>query len=418
MRLPVLLALLLCATISNVVAQRITLLTQYGEEAANADSVLVRSDDGTWREVEGRDGHYRIDVDTGTYTVAVLCFEASGPHVTLYRFPIREMPLLRHVCEGENDLLATRRRLHGSIAGTSSQMERSVEEVQLTFGRWPLYLGIAQEEAAYEALVAPGPPRDLLALRVPLGRPPDRAVLVRDLPLRDETRIDIDFQTPNALPLERFDLTIDDPTGVTLMARLHTCNGTHGQLEAVAPPGRSSTEYAALPHPARRACDRYERAALALAPNELEEMRVALAFDREPTDTRLSLPPRVAPPHLDVLAAEPLWVRMRWEAIPDATLYTGGLTDGTVRWSFVQSASLPPNVTLPAWNDDLSVLRLRGGPIDWGIGMLRSDGDAAAALHAWEQSHVLGKGRFGDPVVDGLTLEGSFLGGSWVPAVP
>lgn len=417
MRLPVLLALLLCTTLSAGRAQTITLLTQYGEEAANADRVLIQGDDGAWREAEGHGGRYPINVGTDTYTVAVLCFEASGPHVTQYRFKAHETPLLRHVCEGENDLLAPRQRLHGSIAGATSRTERSLEEVQLTLGRWPLYRGIAQEEAKYEALVAPGPPRDLLALRVPMGQSPDRAVLVRDLPLRNETRIDIDFRAPHARPLERFDLTVDDPPGVTLMARLHTCNGTHGVLEAVTTPGQSSTEYAALPHPARQACDRYERAALALVPGQ-EAMRVAVAFDTEPADTRLSLPPRLAPPHFDVRAAEPLRLRMRWEAIPDATLYTGGLTDGTVRWSFVQSASLPPHVTLPAWNDDLGALRLRDGTIDWGIGVLRSDEDAMAAMHAWEQSHVLGKGRFGDPVVDGLTLEGSFLGGSWAHPAP
>ena len=69
----------------------------------------------------------------------------------------------------------------------------------------------------------------------------------------------------------------------------------------------------------------------------------------------------LAPVRTDDLGAEPLRARLSWEAEPGVLYYLGGLSDGRVNWSFVQSASLAPSITLPPWGADLAAPEVRGG---------------------------------------------------------
>ena len=93
----------------------------------------------------------------------------------------------------------------------------------------------------------------------------------------------------------------------------------------------------------------------------------------------------------------------------------GGLSDGRVNWSFVQSASLAPSITLPPWGADLAAPEVRGGSFTWNFGAVRSGSELEQVLHAYAQNSLTGHGQFWGPTQAGLEYQLFILGGPWAP---
>lgn len=407
-----LLTLLLAGAAQRAAAQGLSLETWYGGAPANADRVLITTGDGRWQELEGEGGSYRVELGADRYMLAVVCFESTGPNVTIYRFPVVEHPHVRHVCVGNPDLLAPHHELRGQVAiGPPSS---SALRAQVSVGRHVLFTRFVRDRAPYEVKLPADEAYDVVAFRMPIGSAPDRAVLVRGLSLVADTFRLLDLGGRESFALEPFELTAPGPAPATLSARLVTCNGTYASVAFDAPFGAPSVTYAALPPEGREACDRYELSALQQEPTG-SDLRAAFAFSAEPADTALQLPSLPASPVVETVGVDPLRARLSWAIDPEATLYVGVLTDGAVTWSFVQSPSIPPAITLPPWGADLGVRDLRGADHLWGFGRLESSGTIAATLHAWEQSEWFARGGFRGPVEDGLRLGVSFVSGQWVP---
>lgn len=407
---------LLCALASSVgLAQSVTLHTKYGPTAANADRVMVSGEDGRWHEVTGEAGTYTLQLDSLRYSLAVTCFgppgPGQGPHVTIYRFMADEMPVLRHACPGQGDVLTPPTQLRGTVTGV--QDGPGLHHVTVQLGPRQLFARVVLEGTEFGARFATPAAADLLALYGPLGQAPTLALLHREADWSGGLP-PLDFTADGALQLQEHTLTVDQAPFTTLAARLITCNGTSVDVAAAVPAGTEESSYAALPQGARAECDRYELTAFALEPGGLG-MRLASTTLAEPASVRLQLPPPVGQPVIETVGTDPLRARFSWEAQPGVSLYLGGLTDGRVTWNFVQSARLAPSVTLPPWGADLGAPDFFGGAYSWTFGAVRSEGQIQQLLHAYGQHSVVGRDQFWAPTTAGLSYQVQLTGGTWAP---
>lgn len=415
-------------------AQELTLRTTYGGVAANADRVLVTGEDGRWREARGADGHYRIDIGSPRYSLAVVCFEPAGPHVRLYRFFLAELAELSHDCAGRSDLLAPRYRVRGEVVAFSDRGGQGAGAgtlptmLSVHHGRLQLS-AVAGFNTSFNTPVPGNLGSDLLALQSLPGQPPERAVLHRNVDLSGSPRFMFDMGAADAVELDVWRLVVEAggsldaeeaprPQTISLAARLLTCGGTvvamaPGALTQVLPGLSAETLFASLPPEAREPCDAYELTAMELLGSE--SLRLAAALTAEPQDTTFVLPPTGPEPVIDTVGSEPLRARIAWSPDMTAAFLVGGLTDGSVTWSFVQSPSAPPSITLPPWGADAGVPALRGGSYRWHFGAVRTSGTLADALSAYSQSEWLGQLAVWGPAAAELSYQVWLTGGLWVP---
>ncbi len=393
--------------------QTVTLYTQYGASAANADRVMVSGLDGRWREVAGVDGTYLVEPEGSRYSLAVTCFTDSGPHVTVYRFLVDELPALRHVCRGRSDVLADVVRFEGVITPASGATS-GLQSVAVQLGSRPLHAGALQGPTRFSASVVAGQAADLLALYGPLGGAPTLGLLERQVHVTDVNSDWFDFTSPSALELEHHLLSFTGTERVTLNSYLVTCSGARAQVGAAVVAGTAEARFAALPAAAREECDRYELTAFA-TDAEGTALRLTTAMLAEPASRELTLPAPVGSPVIETVGAEPLRARLSWAAEPGVLYYLGGLTDGRITWSFVQSALLAPSITLPPWGADLAAPEVRGGSFTWSFGAVRSEFDLEQVLHAYGQNSVTGHGEFWGPTEPGLEYQLHLHGGPWAP---
>lgn len=397
--------------------QTVTLHTQYGASPANADRVMVSGLDGRWREVTGVDGTYLVEPEATRYSLAVTCFTDAGPHVTVYRFPVDELPTVRHVCPGRNDVLAdvlTEVLRYDGVITPPSTTTTGLQHAILQHGSRYLHDGVVQGSTAFSAQVVPGRVADLLALFGPLSEAPTLALLERQVAVTDVPGDRFDFTAPHALQLEHHTLSVTETDRATLDSYLVTCGGTRARVGAAVPAGTAEARFSALPAAAREECDRYELTAFDPGADGAS-LRLATVTLAEPDSRQLTLPAPVGRPVIETVGAEPLRARLSWEAEPGVLYYLGGLSDGRVNWSFVQSASLAPSITLPPWGADLAAPEVRGGSFTWNFGAVRSGSELEQVLHAYAQNSLTGHGQFWGPTKAGLEYQLFILGGPWAP---
>ncbi len=408
--LPLVLAL---AWLSGIgLAKSLTLFTKYGPLAANADRVMVSGEDGRWYEAAGSDGTYLIELEGSRFSLVVTCFSPEGPDVTVYRFLAAELDELRHVCAGSGDLLTARTHVTGEVS-TGAKTETPEHRLVVQYGAQVLYVGPAHEGASFIASVGVGT-ADLLALYGPRGAPPTAARLQRDLAMPEGAALEFDFAEGGGAQLEQHALTVKEAEHASLAARLVTCSGLSADVGAVAPAGRPVLQYGVLPEDLARECDRYELTAFHLAPDGVT-VRLASVSLAAPGDLELELPAPVGLPAIETVGTDPLRARLSWQSDPGVLFYLGGLTDGRVRWSFVQSAWLAPSITLPPWGADVGAPGLRGGAFSWTFGAVQSAGALGEAVHAYAQHSVTGQGQFWQSVTAGLEHQVFLTGGHWAP---
>lgn len=411
-----LLPVLLCCLQVPVAAQEVTLSTLWDTLPANADRVLLQPAGGDWQVMAGDRGSYRMQVTTPHYSLVVVCFGADGPVATLYRFLTAELPHLTHACSGASGLLDPQRRLSATIMLPASP-PAPAQAVDVYYGPWQVFGGVAPAGGALAVSVPERPTADLLALRSIWGGAPDQAVLLRAIGSDRLQGLSIDLRPGYSLQLERYALSAQSERDLLLSARLVTCNGVTAEMQAARQPGSAGVDYAALPEAARQACDRYQRGAADFTPEGVG-VRLAAAFDAEPNDTVLSLPPLPPPLQLSSLSLDPLRLTLGWRPSADATLYFGGVSTGGVWWNFYQSASLSPNITLPAPGAQAGVPEPVGGTVQWYLGVVGSNmRDPAAALVGLEHAPFMSQGRYGR-ALDGLRLSVAIIQGEWTPTAP
>lgn len=415
-------------------SQSLVVSTTYGGLPANADRVLITGEDGRWREVKGEQGAYSLDVGSLRYSLAIVCFEPAGPHVTVYRFLVEELPALHHDCAGRSDLLAPRYRVRGEVVAHSFPENDSAEAGSPARRQLPTVLSV-HHGALQLSVVAgfntnfnvPVPGNlgsDLLALQSQASQPPERAVLHRNVDLSTASRFMFDMGSPDALELDRWTLSLGQPTdttpgeapAVSLSARLMTCGGVAVDMGSglSLPDERSEIGFSALPEHAAQPCDTYELMVMELEPGGNAVRLTAMHIDK-PQSTELALPPVGPMPVIDTVGTDPLRARLAWVPDQTAVFLVGGLTDGNVRWSFVQSPMLPPSVTLPAWGADAGVPQLRGGAYQWHFGTVRSEQALQDVLGAYSQTERVGQYAAWTTPATPLTFSVWLTGGVWLP---
>lgn len=403
-------ALLLVYAVAG--AQTLTLTTWYGPAPANADRVLVSGEDGQWQRVEGAGGTYLLKVAGERYSLAVTCFGAEGPTVTVYRFQTNEVANLQHTCAGNGDVLAAPTRVTGELLGPAPA-GRIPNLATLHLGPWQLYAGPLPAATQFSAAVPAVEGMDMLALLSTPGAAPSRAVLQRQANPSGAPAV-LDFGGSAALELEHHELAVVPSERASLEAWLHTCGGIRAAVGAPTAAGSQRSTYAALPQGAGEECDRYELTAFS-TDQAGSTLRLTTRFLAEPTDAAFVLPADVGLPTIETVGTDPLRARFTWQPEQDALFYIGTLTDGRVTWNFVQSATLPPAITLTPWGADAGVPDLRGGDFTWGFGAARSASEVEAVLRAYQQRNLTDGAVVGVPVPAGLSYELFLTGGAWAP---
>lgn len=401
--------LLMCALAG---AQTLTLTTWYGSAPANADRVLISDEGGLWQRVEGTGGTYRMELAGARFALAVTCFGAQGPTVTVYRFQTGEVTNLQHTCAGNGDVLTAPTRVTGELLGPAAA-GRIPNLATVHLGTWQLFAGPLVAATPFSAAVPTVIDADLVALLSTPGAAPSRAVLQRQANLAGAPVV-INLGSGAALDLEQHELAVVPAERASLEAWLLTCGGLRVAVGAPTEAGRQRSTYAALPESAGEQCDRYELTAFS-TDQAGTALRLATRFLAEPTDVAFVLPADVSLPTIETVGTDPLRARFSWQPERNALFYLGTLTDGKVTWNFIQSARLPTAATLTPWGADAGVPDLRGGDFTWGFGAVRSAGEVDAVLRAYQQSSVAGGAGARAPVPSGLSYELYLTGGAWAP---
>lgn len=407
----------------------ITLVTQYGTVTANADLVAARDGTGQWQPLEGHDGNYTFAVESGSYSLAVLCFEAGAPEVTVYNFPVADLPYLRHACGGGSEPLTEYHELYGEVHGLQPPPERPWHLFEVAFGRHSSGSYLPRPGENRYSLMASLETGDLVAVRTPGLDAPDRAILIRDLTIEEPTRIDLDFRRPGALLLEQHAVRSEGASSQTLIrGQLRTCNGTVVAVREVGAPAGSATDpgragggetpldapaspsllYAALPASERRACDRYELSALELG--DAGELRLQAAVVSEPHDVTLVVPMLPKAPKVTFTPGAAANMQVQWLAEGEAGVYFFAADVGPVQWRVFQSALLEPWLELPDLTelaDWPGAVRVGGEVSDVGFGVISAGAGAWEALLGWES--VLGYRRFSELMVAPARLDVAYV---------
>lgn len=379
----------------------VTLVTQRGTVTANADLVAVRNGNGPWRSLTGHEGLYSFPAAGTSYSLAIVCFEGSAPTVTLYQFPPSELPRLRHACVGADDLLGGTFELSGEVSGLEFPPSRPWHLFDVAFGRSALVGALLPADAPFYSLWARAGTGDLLALRTPMGEPPDRAILRRALRVDGPTRVDLDLNAASAVELEQYSIHL--PAGVPaamVRARFRTCNGTAVEMVQVPlrePPQHTedasgsglSLRYSAPPGKALLACDRFQLSALTTGTDG--EFRFHAMFIAQPQDVALTLPELPPPPLMAFSGDSHSGLQVRWSSEPEADIYLFLATRAEVTWQVFRSARLEPALELPELAD-LSGQWTRppagsvNAPSDLYFGVIESSADPEETLFAFENA--------------------------------
>lgn len=380
--------------------ERVTLVTRYGQEKANADLVAVRDGDGAWRAVSGHAGNYAFQVESGDYSLAILCFEGREPVVSVYQFPASELSRVRHACLGSSELLKDGFHISGDVRGLDGPADkpwRGAASVAFGSSSWTRML-FPPEEASY-SLTTTSSVGDLLALRTLIGEPPDRAILHRDLRIHGPTRIDLDFEGPDAVALEQHALQVEQAGhGATASAKMLTCNGTAAEMSqvttvdpfAAAHEGKEPVAvlYSALPASERRDCDRFMLQALEFGSAAAGAFRSQTVFAAEPGTVQMTLPEFPEAPSVTLEAGATSALHAEWQLHPDADIFLLGALIGEVRWQVFRSAQLEPALSLPVLTDlpGWQAATLDKEPSEVYFGIISSNASASLALHGWQSA--------------------------------
>jgi hypothetical protein len=231
------LAVLLCGLAG---AWQVTLATSYGNTPENADLVTLHDGtDGPWQAIPGEHGRYNFTVESGVFSLAILCFSPWGPQATVYTFTPTELPFLQHACLADVTAATAAEHpkvtLSGMVKGITPREEREVPElVRIAAGRESMYLFDQQYSLRVQAEA--------------------HALLLRDLQLTQDTQLDLDFDSLDALVLEQNEIRLPDTTPSALFAESRTCNGTFMFLENQQyPPDPGRLTHLAFPASVRRA---------------------------------------------------------------------------------------------------------------------------------------------------------------------
>ncbi|MFA5550313.1 MAG: hypothetical protein WDA03_01735 [Trueperaceae bacterium] len=403
----------LLAWAGSAAANTLTLNTYYGPLAANADSVMVSDDDGRWREVSGELGRYLVELDGPRFALAVTCFGAAGPQITLYRFLADELTELGHVCAGPGDVLSPTARFRGELR-TPPADRAQLHWATVQLGALQLYSGVAHDLTSFSVSFVPRAAADIVALYGAVDRAPSTAVVLRGATVEHDRLVELDFAGEGALALQPFELSVPGASSAVASARLVTCGAASALVGSRLLGGDARLEWAALPEAARETCDRYELTAHQVTPGGAG-LRLATTSLAEPADAELTLPEPVVAPLLDTVGTDPLRVRMSWAPVAGTQFYLGELSDGRVTWRFVQSAALAPAITLPPWGLGVGVPDLRGGVFGWGFGAASGSGSVGESLHAYGHNIVTGHGEHLGPVSADLRFRLFVTGGTWAP---
>ena len=394
-------------------ANTVTLNTYYGPLAANADSIMVSGDDGRWREVSGELGRYVVELDGPRFALAVTCFGAAGPQITLYRFLASELTELGHVCVGPGDVLGPTARFRGELRTPPAVLVQP-QWATVQLGAFQLYSGVAYDRTSFSVSFVPRAATDIVALYGAFRQAPSAAVVLRGAQVEHDRLVELDFAGDNALELQTFELSVAGAPSTAASARLITCGAASAVVGDRLLEGEERLVWAALPEAAREPCDRYELTAQQVTSGGVN-LRLATKVLAEPANSELTLPEPVAAPVLDTVGTDPLRVRMAWAPVAGTQFYLGELSDGRVSWRFVQSAALAPAITLPPWGLGAGVPDLRGGVFGWSFGAASGSGSVEESLHAYGHNSVTGHGEYLGPVSAEISFHLFVTRGTWAP---
>ncbi len=356
--------------------------------AAPVSWIAYQDGDEPWQVIRVEGNRYRLPIRSGRFGLALVCEEE--PQVRIIHATTRELPTFQVSFTGglgggwpPTDTLACTfgtsfviYTISGRVAGVRPNHVAVAD----------YYVPGAGADQHYEQKVPAGT-RDVVVLEVPegftypRGGPPTRIVVMRDVVVDGEKRIDVDFNRDGFTPLART---------VTLRGRLpgeavwfrpafFTPLGTYVPLGTVLAERKSSVfRFGAVPPERRRRGDLH-RVKVEVEDDDAGTTRCVVRDAFAPEDLVLELPPPLTSAAATIVARQPYYFRFRatWTPYPGAQVYRvtyahvgPGADVPELHWEVLLTAgwlagtssyTLPDFSTLAGWNRDWG-LRLEPVP--------------------------------------------------------